>query len=398
MITALLTAASLVAAFQGGEDGLLPDSVLLLPEGPELVVFTAPGTNVTALRVSVALEEPAREAGAARVLMAGALQRVRTAANSVGARVSASRTPWGIAYTVVGPESHFEYMAWILREAVGEPSVDRTHFLRARDAVGGEVEHAAETAQGAISARLWNKVSPDSPPNTGSVATLEALTPAAVHDLWLRTHSPDRMTVVVSGPGSIESIIAAFKDLAGSLGARPPSNLDGRALPVADRSRVQVLRRWYGQAYMAGDPTDPHAEVLAFLAGERLREGSEGYEAGVELWDLPDRRVLAVTGAAYRQNASSVRSRIQGVLAETRADLSADRATAAATTIRFELLADARTPEGLVNLIGRHMDGTGDPSAAAEYLRRLDAVTVASLGEFVSQMEAGAVVTAEVQR
>lgn len=397
MTIALLTAGALLAGFQGGQDGLRPDSVLRLPEGPELVVFSAPGASVTAIRISVTVDESPREAGAARVLQAGAMQRIRTAARSVGARVSAARTPWGIAYTVVGPQSHFEYMAWILREATGEPNVDRVHFLRSLDEVEGEVERSAETPQGVIAARLWNQLNPDQPPNTGSRATLESLTPDLVHDLWRRTHRPDRMKVVVAGPASIESVIAAFTDLSGSLGSGPPEGIDGRPLPDQERHRVQVLRRWYGQAYVAGDPTDPHAEVLALLAGRALGEGAQGYEAGVELWDLADRRILAVTGAAYNRNEGSVRARIRGLLDETRADLTTDVATDAAASLRFDLLMGARTPEGLVNLVGRHLDGTGDPVAAVRYLDRLDEVTAPSLEAFVARMEASGVVTAEVR-
>lgn len=397
MITALLTAGALLAGLQGGEEGLRPDSVLRLPEGPELVVFSTPGASVTAIRISVILEEPAREAGAARVLQEQALQRVRTAAMSVGASVSATRTPWGVSYTVVGPPSHFEYMAWILRESVGEPSVDRVQFLRALEQVEGEVERLAETPHGLISARLWRQLNPEVPPFTGSLATLESLTPLAVHDLWLDTHQPDRMNVVVAGPQSIESIIAAFKDLSGSLGAAPPQTSDGRPLPGQDRGGVQVLRRWYGQAYVAGDPTDPHAEVLALLAGEHLRDGNAGYDAGVELWDLADRRIIAVTGAAYGRNASSVQARITGLLDETRAGLSPDVVAAATARLRFEHLISARTSEGLVNLVGRHMDGTGDPEAALRYLDRVDQVTAASLEDFVAGMEARGVVTAEVR-
>ncbi len=397
MITALLTTGVLLAGFQGGEDGLRPDSVLHLPEGPELVVYSTPGASVTALRVSVILDEPAREAGAARVLQAGALQRVRTAAKSVGAQVTASRTPWGVSYTVVGPQSHFEYLAWIVREAVGEPNVDRVHFLRARNEVEGDVERSVETPHGVVSARLWSQLSPNEPPNTGSSTSLDSLTPIGVHDLWLRTHQPDRMTVVIAGPGSMESIIAAMKDLSGSLGAARATVTDGRALPTQDQGRVQVLRRWYGQAYLAGDPSDPHAEVLALLAGRRLRAGSNGYEAGVELWDLSDRRILAVTGAAYSRNAGSVRSRIQGLLTETRSGLTPEAVSEAAAALRFQLLADARTPGGLVNLVGRHMDATGDPGAALRYVESVDGVTLASLEGFMSRVEADGVVTAEVR-
>jgi len=392
----LLIAGALLIGPQGGADALVPDSVLRLPEGPELVVFHNPGASVTAIRVAVRLDEPARNAGAARVLQAHSLARVRTAASSVGAQVSATRTPWGIAYTVVGPQTHFEYLAWILREAVSEPNFDRVRFLRARAAVEADVERSAETPHGLLSEKLWNQLSPGEPPTSGTHATISSLTPGSVRDLWARTHRPDHMSVVIAGPASIESSIAAFKDLKGAEVAGPPRASDGRALPNESRGRTQVLRSWYGQAFVAGVASDPHAEVLALLAGQSLRTGNQGYEAGVELWELGDQRVLAVTGAAYGRSAGAMQSRIRGLLTETRTAITPDRTQAAATRIQFQLLSVARAPEGLVNLVGRHMDGTGDPGAARRYVDGLDGVTAGSLGDFLSTIEASGV-TAEVR-
>jgi predicted Zn-dependent peptidase len=338
------------------------------------VLFSNPGASVTALRVSVLLDEEAHEAGAARLLQAHALQRVRSAASSVGAVVTATRTPWGIAYTVVGPQTHFEYMAWILRQAVSEPNLDRV-----------------------LAERLWSQISPSESRLDGSHASLQQITPGSVRQLWARTHRPDRMTVVASGPVTVDPIIAALKDLVGSADAGPPQRADARAVPPPDRGRPQVLRRWYGEAFLAGDPTDPHAEVLALMAGRSLRQGSQGYEAGVELWELDRTRILAVTGAAYGRNASAMTARIRGLLEETRAAITPEAAAGAAAGIRFQLLADARTPDGLVNLVGRHMDATGTPTGALDYLRRLDQVTASSLETFLATVESSGPVSAELR-
>jgi predicted Zn-dependent peptidase len=393
----LLIAGAVLAGNQGGEEALSPDSILRLPEGPQLVLFSNPGASVTALRVSVLLDEEAHEAGAARLLQAHALQRVRSAASSVGAVVTATRTPWGIAYTVVGPQTHFEYMAWILRQAVSEPNLDRVQFLRARAEVEDEVERVAETPPGVLAERLWSQISPSESRLDGSHASLQQITPGSVRQLWARTHRPDRMTVVASGPVTVDPIIAALKDLVGSADAGPPQRADARAVPPPDRGRPQVLRRWYGEAFLAGDPTDPHAEVLALMAGRSLRQGSQGYEAGVELWELDRTRILAVTGAAYGRNASAMTARIRGLLEETRAAITPEAAAGAAAGIRFQLLADARTPDGLVNLVGRHMDATGTPTGALDYLRRLDQVTASSLETFLATVESSGPVSAELR-
>jgi predicted Zn-dependent peptidase len=397
MLHALLIAMTVGAPSQGGDDALLPDSILQLPEGPRIVLFRNPGASVTAIRLSITLEEDVHEAGAARILQAQALQRVRSASASVGATVTASRTPWGISYTVVGPQTHFEYMAWILRQAVAAPSLQRVQFLRAREAVTAEVERTTETPLGVLAERLWSQISPGDPLPSGNHASMRQITPASVRALWERTHRPDRMTVVVAGPVSPDPIIVAFKDLTEAVTPGEEGAVDARALPTEERGRTQVLRRWYGQAYAAGDPGDPHAEVVALLAAERLRQGGEGYEAGVELWELGRLRVLAVTGAAHGRNASTMQTRIRGLVAETRAALTPDAARAAAAELHFQILSSARTPDGLVNLVGRHLDATGDPGAAGSYLDRIDAVTPNSLDQALAAMEAAGPVTAEVR-
>jgi len=397
MLRILLIALSVGVPPQGGEDGLRPDSVLRLPEGPQLVLFTDPGASVTALRLSLTLEEDPDEAGAARILQAHGLQRVRSAANSVGATVTASRTPWGISYTVVGPQLHFEYLAWILRQVVAEPDLQRVQFLRAREEVSADVERTVETPLGALADRLWSQISPGQPLPAGSHASLQRLTPSSVRAFWERTHRPDRMTVLAAGPVSADPLIAAFKDLSESATPSVGGAADARPIPVDERGRTQVLRRWYGQAYAVGDPTDPRAEVVALLAGARLGNGGQGYEAGVELWELGQRRVLAVTGAAHGRNASAMQARIRGLVGETRDALTPDAATTAASALRFQMLASARTPEGLVTLVGRHHDATGDPGAAGEYLTDIENITADSLGQLLASMEAAGPVTAEVR-
>jgi predicted Zn-dependent peptidase len=142
---------------------------------------------------------------------------------------------------------------------------------------------------------------------------------------------------------------------------------------------------------------DPRAEIVALLAGQRLGRGGQGYEAGVELWELGERRVLAVTGAAYGRNVSAMQSRVRGLVAETREALTPDAVSAASSVLRFQLLSAARTPEGLVTLVGRHHDATGDPGAARAYVAGIDDITVQSLEQLMTSMETTGPVTAELR-
>jgi len=363
-----LGAASSLRAF-------LPDTVLTPPGGPAIVFLTSPSPGVTALRLSVPFVEGPTEAGAERLLELLARERMRGLAAPVGARVWSSRTPWGIAYTVEGAEADFEYLAYLLRQAVAEPRVEDPSFTRARRRLEEELARSRETPGAAIEAMLRRRIEPEAPPPGGTEVSLAALDAARTLEVWRRSHQASGMTLVVATSLPAEVVLAATRGVgAPEEDAAPP--LDAPLPAPRTSSRPETLRSWLGLGYRMGPPTDPATAVVAKLLADRLRTVVRGYEARVELWEAADAHILAITGAGYRRARGAMRRTLGNLVPQARRELDAERVRRAVARVRRDLLFGARTPAGLVAAVGRARDATGEPQAAAGYLSSLESVGV----------------------
>jgi predicted Zn-dependent peptidase len=347
------------------------------------------------MRLSIPVREGAHEAGAGRILQRLGEARARALATPTGARVSASRTPWSITYTVVGPTTDVDYLAFLLRRAVDRPGGDRTAFRQIRSELASTARARSETPGGRILAELRERVAPGAPPIGGTLATLERLTRGDIRSLWARTHQSHRMRLVVSGSVPLEVLLVSFQEM-GAPGSPAPDPVE-RPAPSAGRPRTQVLRRWYGEARATPAIRDPRAEVGTLLVAETLRRAGDPFESEVQLLELHDRKILAVLGAAYARNRSAMRRRVSTALDETLAGLSAAEVERVGQALRADLLTRARTPEGRVELVGRHLDATGDPGGAVEYMEALARVSPSSLEAFLRELAAREPATAEVR-
>lgn len=387
----------LVAALQGAspsdpKDPLQPDAVLSVPGGPLLVHFHSPGTAVASLRLSLPVTESPGEAGGGRALVLAALDRVQPLADRLGVRIEGSRTLHGIVYTATGPAAMLDHLSWLIREAVRRPGEAELSAALARLRV--EAERERETPAGILQARLRAGIAPELPPLTGSPASLQALTPATVSGLWARTHQRERMTLVAAAPVPVEVLLSGILDteVPEAVPTPPPP-----PPPVRDNPRPQVLRSWYGEAWGVGTPDDPRTAVAARLMAERLATLPGRVEAGVELWELGGRAAVVVTGAAYTQDAAAMRRRIQGLRQEMASGVSAAEVDRVVATLRRETLLAARSPSGLVTVVGYHLDATGDPAGARRFLDDLEAVDLATLNAFLAELGRGNPVTADVR-
>jgi hypothetical protein len=385
---------SLALAFPAAVAALRPDSVLTPPGGPKLLRLTAPGSGLTTLRLSVRVDETPAEAGATEILARIGLERARALAMPMGARVEGMRTPWGIAYTVIGASDDFDYLAYLLREAVAEPRLDRIEFERARARVREEADRLRETGSGRLASELRAIAVPGSLPLVGTPESLDALTAAGVRELWSRTHRRDRMTVVVVGAEPLELVLASLKDI-GAQGRAPLAPT--RPAPVSRATKVEVLRTWYGEAWVTGDVRDPKGAVLASMVASRLREARGDLQTNVELWDVGRSRVLVITGAAYPAGAAAMKRRVSGILAETAAGLAREEIVPAVAALRFDLLSSARTPWGLAGLVGRYHDGTGVADAAYQHVVELDRVDLAAMRSYLGELQERGASNAEIR-
>ena len=374
----------------------LPDTVLIPPGGPRIIRLTAPGSGLAALRLSIAVEETPTETSTVAMLHTLGLEQARAAALPLGVLVGGSRTPWGIAYTIVGPSEEFDYLAYVLRQAVAEPNPGRVELERARTRVIAEMDRVLETPAGRLAAQLRAAVAATAPHPVQATTALESVTELTLPTLWRRIYRPEAMSVVLAGAVPVEVALASLHEI-GSRTTGTGDVLDTyRGLMETELPRPEVLRRWYGEARVAGDITDPHSTVLALLISRRLRELQHDFDSSVQLWGIGRTHVLAVTGAAYPSNATAMRRQVQSALSEATANIGAEILVPVLAALRFELLAAARTPWGLAMHAGRYHDATGEPDAGYQYVRALNRVSPESLYRYLNELSARPVTHAEV--
>jgi hypothetical protein len=242
-----------------------------------------------------------------------------------------------------------------------------------------------ETPYGRVAADLRSQFAPGLPPLAGTPASLQALDPARVREVWLRSHQASAMTLVVSAPVVPEVVLAAIRGMGSpEESAGPPPDAPAPTRPRA--AAPPSLRSWYGEAWPLGAPSDPIGAVVASLVAQHLRARSSGIEASVELWDLPDRAVLAVVGSSWAGNAQAMRRAVSGSLRSTRDALDEGAVERAAAQARRDRMMAARTPAGLVAVVGRAMEASGDPLSAVRDVDALLAVDAASVRELLDRL------------
>jgi predicted Zn-dependent peptidase len=374
-----------------------PDTVLAPAGGLRVVLLRTTGQGVAALRLSIPLQEGPAEAGAGRILRALALEKMESLARPVGARVAAARTPWGLAYSVEGAAADFEYLAYLLREAVAEPVPSRGVLADARLTLGEEAARFLETPRGRLAADLRHQVAPSVTQSEGTPATVAALDQARIRDVWRRSHQASSMTLVVSAPVVPEVILAVSRTM-GSAESDEAPPLDAPALPSVDRSNTQSIRSWYGEAFPGEAVGDVHGPVVALLVADRLRQVRGDYETSVELWEFPDQWVLTILGAAYPGKARPMSAAVTSAVAGTLEGIESGAVEIAVARIRRSLLLGARTPAGLVEAVGRAMEATGDAGGAARQAEALDRVDVASVRQVLGALLQRGPARAEVGR
>ncbi len=360
-----------------------------------IVMLTPSSSGVAALRLSVPLTEGPSEGGAGELLRNLAQSRMEGLARPIGARTSVTRTPRGLAYAVEGAVADLEYLAYLLREGAGEPNLSPISLGAARQRAQADIARVREAPGPRILDLLRRRVAPNQTAARGTPSSVATLDAGRIRDVWARSHQADVMYIVVAAAVPLEVVLASTRGLgapaqAGSKPSAAPAPRDGDP-------RIDTLRRWYGRAWWAGSPSDPVGPVAALLIAETVAAQADGFEAGVELWELQDRWSVAVLGAAYRADISRLRASVANAVIATKDGLTEAEVTHAVARVRRDVLLGARTPGGRVAMVGRGLDSTGRPETAARYVDALDRIDSAAVERFLSDMVAGGFVEAEVR-
>ena len=380
-----LLAAPPAAPAQASDAAFVPDTILQLPGGPRLIVLHADPGGVAALRLSVPLVESAAEAGAGRMLAALAERRMVGAARQIGARVSVTRTPWGLAYSVEGAEVDLDYLVYLLRLATAEPrpEIGVVEAIRAELIV--DLERQAESPGDRLLADLRRAAAPELVPLAGSLAAVRLLTEARLRAVWRRTHRGRSMSLVAMTSASAVELLSMVEAI-GLPDGTPADLLDAPDME-AEGSRPLSQQSWYAEARVDHAMANPHAAVAAQVVAQNAAEARPGVELSVRLWQLRDRTLLVVAGtSSSRQSGASLERTVHAALVDVAASLDPRRVAVAVDRVGREYRTRARTPGGLVEQIGRMADSTGGSSDAPRYLASLARVTTESLTAYFDSL------------
>jgi predicted Zn-dependent peptidase len=340
------------------QSGVERIEILALPHG---------ATPLVGLRLSVRITEGEAEAGAGWIIARLAQRRVAEAARRLGAEASIRRTTHGVTYTVAGPRTDFDYLAYLLRLAT---SVPERHLVEdARRELSDALDGLLETGPGQVELELRERTA-RTPPTSGTAASIPALEAGRVLGVWARTHRPSRMRLLVSGDVSTPLLLASLSDVGApeeglaSVEAPPP-------VPAGPRPDLDLIRRFTGRAWSGLEPDDPALPVIARLATEALRDAPGEFEARVTVWDVGSGPVLAALGVAFPARFGDLDRALDRLLDEVDRRAGTDAFLRARAEVERGWTAELTTPLGRIEAVGRDLDRTGRPTATRE---RLDAV------------------------
>lgn len=343
------------------DDPLVPDSVLVIPSGPTLILERAEGIPAVGIRVSMPLDPP--WPAAARILVEQALDRARDRAESIGAELWGGIQDGRIAFHAIGDARDADELAWIIRLLTGEPERVVAGEAAARERA--RLDQLAETPRGRLLLEMENRTL-----GTGSGRSPPVARADEVREVWRRSHVRDRIRILVLGDVPVHWVLANLS----RIGIHPPAGLDAipPRVPVEIPFPESPLYSWSAAAFTLGPPHEPPvlAAAAALRAGLRARVPGN---AAVSIVEGPEDG-SGWTGVVARARGSrDANAAIESALALfTEESLAAWWAQGMAAA-RGDFLATASTTGGWLALSDRYFSPDGTTSARAA-LNRLDAL------------------------
>lgn len=405
MAAAALTAPGVAAplAGQGGADvapapgaAALTARELVNPLGtPRILILDEPEGDLVSFRLSVPVPAEVDAATAAPILQRMAEQRMAGTAATLGARVEAGSTAQALTYTVTGALADLDHLTFLLRQATRAPRANEG-FRSARNEVESRLTRLGETGAGRLEARLRAQAAPGEPSLAQVRERIRSFGFGDLLRVWQATHEADAMTLVVAGDVSMPVLLAAISGL-GDPGEPGAMEAPPRPSPPV-RDRPDILRGWFGVAWPAPRPLDPRSAVAAVLASRWMEAEQRDYEAYVRLWEGRRGDVLAVLGTAYDRGDAGMRRTVRSLPTSLADSLDPDTVAEIGRRLALNLLAQARTPWGRVNAVGRFIDAGLAPDAAARWVAEVEGVDVEAVRGWLRDAAGGRSVSAEAGR
>lgn len=360
---------------------------------PRILILDAPGSSLVTFRLSVPVEATVDAATAAPILQSMAEGRIVGTATTLGAQLEAGSSAHGMSYTLTGALADLDHLTFILRQATQAPRASEG-FAAARGELEARLARIGETGEGQVETQLRARATPGEPSVADVRDRLRRLSFYDLEAFWRTSHRPENMTLLVVGDVSTPSLLAALSGLGADGAIEPPREALAPSPPTRDRP--DLLRRWMGFAWASSPTLDPRAVVAASLAARHLRDERDGYEAYVRLWEGRTSDVFAVIGSAYGREATDLRRRLGALPGAVASAFSDAEIGEVIDQLHWSLLAQARTPWGRANLVGRFLDAGNPPDAARRYLDELHALSPDGVRAFLAGLSGVDPTTIEV--
>lgn len=379
----------------------------LRPAGGPEILWNRHASPLVALRLSVPIDDDL-PTGAAELLQELARPAATAEARRFGADLRFHTADDEAVISVTGPAAAFDPLVGILRSAVAPPDLSVTDLRRARARAEDRIRAALERPVPRL--RILLRASLARTEAGGAV--LDTLQPERLRSIAHRIHRVDRLRVVLVGAPPAEIVRSAFTHW-----PRIPASDTAYSDPgPGPLPRPQAHHAWAALAYpLQAEHTA--VAVAAALVQQRIR--AAGLRDGqAEAWTADGGTVLVVLGGAALDDpdvaaaanitafpadrgdggVSALARFLRRMIAEAAALAGPASVQEAATTLRSDLLFEARTAAGRAAVLGRW---TGPPGAARptvhDVLVGLEKVDLGDVRDVLAAALAAAPIRAEIR-
>lgn len=287
-----------------------------------VAVRPEPGTPLVAMEVLIATgpaDETAAQAGIAHLAGRTAVRPIRTALDSLGARVLVGTEKDALSFSLLAPPDTWSASANLLLSALFREEPDLAAAVAERDALRAELTskepNPAYTMGRELDAAAFGAQHPWGRPTDGYAKTVEKIAADDV-DAFMRANLvPERAWAAVVGPVDsvgVTGVVRGFLSPTPWLAPEAPEPRPARA-PV--RRNYNYITSWVAASYRFGPDADlPALILLSHLVADQISHGPTRrgvYDAGRELRTFPDGGEIRFHVVVRPDQARSWSTRIQ---------------------------------------------------------------------------------------
>ncbi len=248
---------------------------------------------------------------------------------------------------------------------------------------------------------LFSHLCPDNPlswPVLGFEPTIADMSRDAMHAYFQRRYAPNNLILIVAGNVEPNAVLASVEKLCGSWSAAADLGAARVAPQTSGGVATQVVDRFHQQAVLLAFPSvsvvDPLYEkaeaTSAILGGENSRfywnivQKGISTRAGVFHEEYQDFGISVMFGLCEPENCEPLLEAMRAEAAQLTNDGPQDKELRRVKNLRRTSLAnESEAPFYRLGQLADDMDYRGQPRPAAERLAAVDAVTAASVTEYL---------------